>query len=45
MKADEIRYIKGRLKFDDQENLAPFPSAIVVFRGRLQALKQPKGDK
>jgi hypothetical protein len=32
MKADEIRFIKGRLKFDDQENSAPFPSAIVVFR-------------
>lgn len=33
MKADEIRFIKGRLKFNDQENSAPFPSAIVVFRG------------
>lgn len=32
MKATEIRYIKGRLKFDDQENSAPFPSAIVVFK-------------
>jgi hypothetical protein len=26
----EIRFIKGRLKFDDQKNSAPFPSAIVV---------------
>jgi len=34
MKATEIRFIKGRLKFDDQENPAPFPSAIVVFRAR-----------
>lgn len=32
MKADEMRFIKGRLKFDDQKNSAPFPSAIVVFR-------------
>jgi len=32
MKADEIRFIKGRLKFDDQKNSAPFPSCIVVFR-------------
>jgi hypothetical protein len=32
MKASEIRFIKGRLKFDDQENPAPFPSAIVIFR-------------
>lgn len=33
MKATEIRFIKGRLKFDDQENSAPFPSAIVIFKG------------
>jgi site-specific DNA-methyltransferase (adenine-specific) len=32
MQADEIRFIKGRLKFDDQKNPAPFPSAVVVFR-------------
>ncbi len=33
MKAKEIRFIKGRLKFDDQKNSAPFPSAIVIFKG------------
>ena len=33
MKASEIRFIRGRLKFDDQANSAPFPSAIVIFRG------------
>lgn len=38
MKAAEIRFIKGRLKFDDQENSAPFPSAIVIF-------KAPAGGK
>jgi site-specific DNA-methyltransferase (adenine-specific) len=32
MQADEIRFIKGRLKFGDSVNSAPFPSAIVVFR-------------
>ena len=32
MKANEIRFIKGRLKFDDSKNSAPFPSAIVVFK-------------
>lgn len=32
LKADEIRFIKGRLRFDNQENPAPFPSVIVVFR-------------
>lgn len=33
MTADEIRFIKGRLKFGDAVNSAPFPSAVVVFRG------------
>lgn len=33
MDATEIRFIKGRLKFDDQKNSAPFPSAICIFRG------------
>jgi hypothetical protein len=32
MKANEIRFIKGRLKFDDQTNSAPFPSAIVIYK-------------
>ena len=30
----EIRFIKGRLKFGDSKNSAPFPSAVVVFRGK-----------
>jgi hypothetical protein len=34
MKADEIRFIKGRLKFGDSKNSAPFPSAIVIFRSK-----------
>lgn len=33
MKATEIRFIKGRLKFDDHKTAAPFPSAIIVFTG------------
>lgn len=33
MKANEIRFIKGRLKFKGAKNSAPFPSCIVVFRG------------
>lgn len=28
----EIRFIKGRLKFGDSKNSAPFPSMIVIFR-------------
>tara|TARA_Y100000004_G_scaffold115285_1_gene129462 strand:+ start:126 stop:605 length:480 start_codon:yes stop_codon:yes gene_type:complete len=31
MKADTVKFIKGRLKFDGHKNSAPFPSAIVVF--------------
>lgn len=33
MEADEIRFIVGRLRFDDQKNSAPFPSAVVIFKG------------
>ncbi len=32
MKAAEIRFIKGRLKFGDSKNSAPFPSAIIIFK-------------
>lgn len=32
MQADEIRFIRGRLRFDDQKNAAPFPSAISIFK-------------
>ena len=28
----EIRFIKGRLKFGNSENSAPFPSVVVIFR-------------
>lgn len=31
--ATEIRFIRGRLKFGDGKNSAPFPSAVVVFDG------------
>ena len=30
-KACEIRFVKGRIKFGDSEQGAPFPSAVVVF--------------
>lgn len=30
----EIRFIKGRLKFGDAIKVAPFPSALVIFRAR-----------
>jgi phage N-6-adenine-methyltransferase len=31
MKAQEIRFVKGRLKFSNQKNSAPFPSVVVIF--------------
>lgn len=34
MKADEVRFLRGRLHFDDSRQAAPFPSVVVVFRPR-----------
>jgi phage N-6-adenine-methyltransferase len=31
LKATEIRFLKGRLKFSGSKNSAPFPSALVIF--------------
>lgn len=33
MTADEIRFVRGRLKFGNAKTGAPFPSCIVVWRG------------
>jgi phage N-6-adenine-methyltransferase len=33
----EIRYVRGRLKFGDSKNVAPFPCAVVVFRPSTMA--------
>lgn len=32
----EVRFIRGRLKFGDAKNSAPFPSALVIFRGHIK---------
>jgi hypothetical protein len=34
MQADEIRFVRGRLKFNGM-GPAPFPSAIAIFRGKV----------
>lgn len=34
MTADEIRFIKGRLKFGGATTGAPFPSALAIWRGK-----------
>lgn len=31
----EITFLRGRLKFGGAKNSAPFPSAVVVFRGKV----------
>jgi hypothetical protein len=33
MVATQVRFLRGRLKFGDSKNSAPFPSAIVVWGG------------
>ncbi|MBM0777150.1 DNA N-6-adenine-methyltransferase [Staphylococcus epidermidis] len=32
-KADDIRFLRGRLKFGNSKNSAPFPSVIVIYLG------------
>ena len=36
LKAHELYFVKGRLKFGNGENSAPFPSAVAVFRAGLR---------
>ena len=33
----EVRFIRGRLKFGDAKNSAPFPSAVIVMRSGVGA--------
>lgn len=30
--ASEVRFLRGRLKFDDSKHSAPFPSCVMIFR-------------
>ena len=50
MKAKEIRFVKGRIKFVRAKTGAPFPSAIVVFekgkhKTKVSSYELPKGGK
>jgi phage N-6-adenine-methyltransferase len=38
MQANEIRFLRGRLKFGDAKNSAPFPSALIIFRANRERL-------
>ena len=33
IKADEVRFIRGRLRFKGARDNAPFPSCIIIFKG------------
>ncbi len=33
----EVRFVKGRLKFKGTASTAPFPSALIIFRGQSNA--------
>jgi site-specific DNA-methyltransferase (adenine-specific) len=33
MRADEIRFLRGRLRFGTATTGAPFPSCVLVYRG------------
>lgn len=41
MKADEIRFLKGRLRFGYSTNNAPFPSVVLVYR-KPAVLDEPR---
>jgi len=38
MRAKEIHFVKGRLKFGNSENSAPFPSAVIIFESEPQTI-------
>lgn len=45
MKASEIRFIRGRLRFEGAVHNAPFPSCIVIFRKNTNQFTEVKQDE
>ena len=43
-KAAEIRFVRGRLRFGDGKQSAPFPSMVAVFRPTSQVHRRSKGS-
>jgi len=39
--ANEVRFLKGRLKFGDSKSPAPFPSAVVIFKPNNDRMSSP----
>ncbi len=44
-KADLVHFIRGRLRFGDSKNSAPFPSALAFWFGLDALLERPKRSK
>lgn len=44
-KADEIRFVRGRLKFGDSKQSAPFPSMIAIFKPKGRSNVQLGADQ
>ena len=40
----ELRFVKGRLRFNDSKGSAPFPSLVVVYRGATHDEKLPPAE-
>lgn len=41
----EVRFIRGRIKFNGHKNSAPFPSALVIFQGaKRETMKASTGS-
>lgn len=40
----EVRFVKGRLKFDGGTSSAPFPSMLVIFRGQKEGREMAAPD-
>ncbi len=42
MKAQEVYFVRGRLKFGESTNSAPFPSAVIVFDNAYAQTNRPQ---
>ena len=45
MKAHEIHFVRGRLKFGDADNSAPFPSAVIIFGSQWSTSAPPRSPR
>lgn len=45
--ADEIRFIRGRITFEGEPNVAPFPSILIIYYGKYVrgSFRSPSSEK